>query len=274
MNIELSLIRKTKPKTKEYKTAVIISIVYLIIYILVAYIIDKNVNITNTYTSFKKAVSVLLTYLIMLEIDPDHMYNRLISQIVCGLCLVNADFVAITTPFYILVISRFLTKSSGVYTKYVEYILLCFYAMIMFFIGNYIYTLYIAIAMIYDYIAKDSRIMSFLIGIGFFIISIQNFFKMYATTSPDIKIWQIAIITIVEIIYALRLSFLKRVLTKDDKDNRHISAKRLKTSNVIMSIFILINYLSFGKFYILLPAIIPMTQSAIPYIRDMIMENK
>lgn len=272
-NFRISLSRPTILKSQGFKRTLIIGALFFAGYFILHKIYFHLGIFLSIYYAFAKTVAIIISYLLFKEMEPDYMYSARVAIIITGIVLIFFKEASALALIFFLIATRFLTRSSGESNGILDYAILSFFGMLLFLINNYIFLLYLGMVFMFDFRLKGKNLLSPVLGAGFTIIAIMNFFKIYNTIKTQLKIWEIVVIITISILYALRLSFLKRVLSTDDKKNAFISPNRLRIANVLVMVFTLLYYVNFGRFQNVLPVLVVMTCSAFPFLGDILKEQ-
>lgn len=267
------LIRVKNIKDSKNKKLFYITFIFLIIYFILEFFIFSKGKFT-VVNPFLKWSSLVLSFLFFEEVEPDYFYNKFIFLIVTAFFICFFKKTEVLPIFFFLLTTRFFTRSAGVMPTVADYLILCLFSVLGFIFYNYIFTLYIGVSFILDYMHKNARIYSLVFGIFFSLISLMSFFKIYNFTIGSYNIGQTIFVIIIALMYCLRLSFMKNILSLSDNNKFYISANRLKTINFVTTIFVVLFIISYGQISGVVGILSSMFFSAIPFMRDSILENK
>lgn len=267
------LLRPNNLRDREFKNSLLISIFFLIIYTICEIFIFTPDKFHYIYP-IKKAIGVFLTYIIFKEMEPDYFYNRNLAVIACGIVLIMYEKTGILPMIIFLLSIRFFVRSAGAIPTFVDYVFLCLIGMLGLLFYSYIFTLYLGGILIFDYVHKKSRIYSLILGGSFVVVSVMAFFKIYNITLGKFQIYEMVFVVVVAIMYCLRLSFMKNILTMSDDERYYLSPSRLKLINFTITITMVIYVLSYGDISSVLGLLSVMFFSAFPFLNDLLLQNK
>lgn len=273
MEIKTSLLRKKTFEDENFLKNLYISLLFLFIFI----ILEKFVLTPNKFNIFfpiKKSISIFLTYVLYREIDPDSSYKSSFAVIFSGIILIFFDTTGIIPIIFIILSTRFFTRSVGIEPNIIDYIILLFFSILGFVFYNYLFTFYLGVIFLLDYFFKKSNILSFIFSVPLIILSIMTFFKIYNFSKVDFEILELALASIAVLLFTIRLSFMKMVLSEKDNKNEFISPKRLKMIDFITGLFTIFFVITTGSVKSISGLISVMILSSIPFINDLLLQNK
>lgn len=271
--ISSSLFRPNNLKDKNLKKSMLISILFFI-----AFIIIEKFFITPDKFSvifpIKKFVCTFLTFFLFKEVDPDSSYKSEYATFFTGLILLFYESCNMITILFMMLITRFFTRSAGVKPTIVDYIILLFFSLFGFVFYSYLFTLYLGICLLMDFLLKKSSIFSIIFSLPLIILSSMTFFKIYNITYMNFEIFELILCVFLSVMFMIRLSFMKMVLSTTDNERYFISPRRLKTVNFITSLFIIFYLISFGDIGSISGMLSVMFFSSVPFINDLLLQNK
>ena len=222
----------------------------------------------GAYLAFKKLVMLYCGFLILLELAPDahHVYQG--GFWLMGLGLILPEQTSAAASIYFLMTTRILTKSSGYLTSLWELLLVTVFTVVLFTLSGFSYPAMLAVALILDYRFKHKDNRNILFIVFNVAISLFWFKNPFVIMTRPLDIIGGLTVFFISIIYILRLSILKNILSMNDIGNNLISPRRVKSAGILMILSMILLAIGYGELYAYVHLWIMLACISLPYWRD------
>lgn len=263
-----SLIRFERKKLPFEQHALIFGLLMAGIYFAFATLVLKEGAPASAYLAVRKLIMLYCAFLLMLELSPDshNIYKKSIGLI--AFALIFTDKTSALSSLYFLLATRLLTKSSGYLTTMAELVGITLFTAFLFMGSSFSYPLLLAAALLLDYRFKhkDNRNIPFIVlNLA---ISLLWFKNPFGIMTRQLDLFGGLAVFAVSILYILRLSILKNILSMNDIGNNLISPRRIKAAGILMVLSMILLAIGHGSLYQYLHLWVMLLCISLPYFKD------
>lgn len=242
------LIRQEQEPLKSESVYYIIFILFGIVYFgFHRFLLFSSIE-SALYQSVNRIFILFLTYKILRELSPDTHYNYFFSMMMVASALCYPSDLYILGTLFLLLSSRFLTRSSGEECTNLELFLLFCFAFLLFLFSSYIYPINLCITLTADYFLdggkKQRNLPPAILMAG---LASMWFLRIYGMKKTEISLFWVLLVTVSGVLFIYRISILRHVLTTDDKKRKLLKPSRIKAANVNLIITLLMFAIGYGK---------------------------
>lgn len=202
------------------------------------------------------------------ELAPDRPDRLRVGLVVAAVLATIGDRSALFASVYLLLLVRLLIGASGAAPTISELVGMSIYSAALFTVEQFSYPLLFAVALIVDlrYRKGEWRNLPFIAAnLLISLLWLRNPFGLAQQNAHPVavvSIWAIALL------YLLRLSILKSVLSYNDVRTTLISPRRVKAAGILLLLSLLIQSIGHGQLWSYLHYWTVLLSIALPYVRD------
>ena len=263
-----SIIRWNAKKLPQEKYYVLILLFFGVVYFGFSFVLLKNSLWDAAFFSISRMTILLITYKLLRELSPDMQINYYFTMMMTASVLCFPWELYWWGTLFLLWTSRILTRSSGEESSNFELAILFLTSFLLFIFSSFIYPLNLCVALSLDFYFDKSRKKNLIPAILSAILSCTWFIRIYGITKTELSLFWIAIVLIAGVLFIFRISILKHILSKDDKDKRMLQPKRIKSANANLIITLLLFAIGYGKTSELAHLWIMVLCISLPYWKD------
>lgn len=218
----------------------------------------------------EKTFTLIILFYIMQELEPDMKQNYNLAIILTALAVALQNNANPLGMLLILFCARTLSRTSGFKASLIELAIILMMSIFLFLFSSNGYALICFFALSVDYYLdrQNKKEIPFVIAIG--IIGILGFYRSikYIAFIPRPNIILVIILVIGILIFALRISFIKKFYSANDMNLKALSPKRIKALNSIILLTLFIESFVYGNHIEFLGLWALVVGLSLPYIKD------
>lgn len=244
-----SLLRPERKKFEFEKYFLVLGLVLGFLYFGFEFFIRESSYLLAAYMAVKKLAMLYLGFLIMLELSPDSHQVYLKAVLLMGLVLLPIGETSALSSLYFLLICRFLTKTSGYLTTKGELYFLTVYTFLIYTLSDFIYPLILALVLLLDYKFKHKDHRNLIFIVLNFLLALLWIKNPFGIMTRELDLLGGLGVFLISLLYILRLSILKNILSLNDLGNNLISPRRVKSAGILVIISMIILAIGHGRLY-------------------------